>query len=75
MWRFPQDSPSWREGSGRWPYLLATWGTIGFNPFGGTASDNAHMEAFFHSLKADLVHCTRFLTEAELRTELRRYLK
>lgn len=41
---------------------------------GGAPGDNAHMESFFHSLKADLVHGTRFLTEAELRTELRRYL-
>jgi hypothetical protein len=31
------------------------------------------MESFFHSLKADLVHCSRFLTEAELRTQLGRY--
>jgi transposase InsO family protein len=36
--------------------------------------DNAYMEPFFHSLKADLVHGSRFLTEAELRTQLRRYL-
>jgi transposase InsO family protein len=32
------------------------------------------MESFFHSLKADLVHGTRFLPESELRTQLRRYL-
>ena len=41
---------------------------------GGAPGDNAHMESFFHSLKADLVHGTRFLTEAGLRSELRRYL-
>ena len=40
----------------------------------GNPYDNAHMESFFHSLKADLVHGTRFLTEAGLRSELRRYL-
>jgi putative transposase len=32
------------------------------------------MESFFHSLKADLVHGGRFLTEAELRTQLGRCL-
>src|SRR3990172_11199537 len=35
--------------------------------------DNAHMESFFHSLKAEIVHGVRFETEAELRHELRRY--
>jgi putative transposase len=41
---------------------------------GGTPGDNAYRESFFHSLKADLVQGSRFLTEAELRTQLRRYL-
>src|SRR5437667_7539275 len=27
---FPQSSAFWRDGSGLWPYFLATWGTIGF---------------------------------------------
>lgn len=36
--------------------------------------DNAHMESFFHSLKAEVVHGVRFETEVELRHELRRYL-
>jgi len=36
---------------------------------GGTPGDNVHMESFFHSLRADLVHGSRFLTEVELRTE------
>jgi len=35
--------------------------------------ENAHMESFFHSLKAELVHGTPFKTEAELRSQLRRY--
>ncbi len=35
--------------------------------------DNAHVESFFHSLKADAVHGIRFQTDAELREELRRY--
>jgi len=29
--------------------------------------DNAHMESFFHSLKAELVHGVRFETERQLR--------
>jgi transposase InsO family protein len=36
--------------------------------------DNAHVESFFHSLKAELIHRTRFESEAALRRELRRYL-
>ena len=36
--------------------------------------DNAHVESFFHSLKAELIHGTRFESEAALRRELRRYI-
>jgi putative transposase len=36
--------------------------------------DNAHMESFFHSLKADVVHGVRFKNDAELREQLRSYL-
>lgn len=36
--------------------------------------DNAHMESFFHSLKAELVHGTSWDTEAALRSALRRYM-
>jgi transposase InsO family protein len=36
--------------------------------------DNAHVESFFHSLKAELIHGARFASEAALRRELRRYL-
>jgi len=36
--------------------------------------DNAHMESFFHSLKAEVVHGARFATEAALRHALGRYL-
>lgn len=35
--------------------------------------DNAHVESFFHSLKADVVHGVRFDTDAELRAQLRGY--
>jgi transposase InsO family protein len=36
--------------------------------------DNAHMESFFHSLKAELVHGTRWDTAVALRAALRRYI-
>ena len=42
---------------------------------GGTPSENAHMESFFHSLKAELIHGTRFTTEPQLRLALRRYFR
>jgi putative transposase len=41
----------------------------------GTPGDNAHMESFFHSLKADLVHGRRFQHDQELRQHLRRYIR
>ena len=37
--------------------------------------DNAHMESFFHSLKAEVIHGVHFATEAVLRTALRRYIQ
>jgi transposase InsO family protein len=42
---------------------------------GGAPGENAHMESFFHSLKADLVHGRQFQTVDELRQQLRRYLR
>jgi len=36
--------------------------------------DNAHVESFFHSLKAELIHGERFDTEEVLRRELQRYI-
>ncbi|HYU00524.1 MAG TPA: integrase core domain-containing protein [Gemmatimonadales bacterium] len=41
----------------------------------GTPGDNAHMESFFHSLKAEVVHGARFGTERQLRLALRRYFR
>ncbi len=41
---------------------------------GETPGDNAHMESFFHSLKAELIHGARFATDRHLRLALRRYL-
>lgn len=37
--------------------------------------DNAHMESFFHSLKAELVHGTRFATGTSLRQQVARYVR
>jgi transposase InsO family protein len=41
----------------------------------GTPGDNAHMESFFHSLKAEIVHGARFATARQLRLALRRYFR
>ncbi len=37
--------------------------------------DNAHMESFFHSLKAELLHGRRFTTAGGLRRALARYVR
>ena len=37
--------------------------------------DNAHMESFFHSLKAEVVHGTRYATDEALRQDLARYFR
>jgi transposase InsO family protein len=42
---------------------------------GGAPDENAHIESFFHSLKADVIHGRRFQTVGELRHELRRYVR
>ena len=42
---------------------------------GGAPDENAHMESFFHSLKADVIHGRRFETVAELRHHLHRYVR
>jgi transposase InsO family protein len=39
---------------------------------GGAPGENAHMESFFHSLKADVIHGRQFLTLDLLRQQLRR---
>jgi transposase InsO family protein len=41
---------------------------------GGAPGENAHMESFFHSLKADVIHGRSFHTIVELRAQLRRYV-
>lgn len=40
----------------------------------GKCTDNAHMESFFHSLKAERIHGERFNDEAELRRALNQYI-
>ncbi len=37
--------------------------------------DNAHIESFFHSLKAEVIHGVRFETETALRREVARYVR
>ena len=41
---------------------------------GGAPGENPHMESFFHSFRADVVHGARFHTIDELRRQLRWYL-
>ncbi|WP_419810231.1 IS3 family transposase [Bacterioplanoides sp.] len=40
----------------------------------GKCTDNAHMESFFHSLKAELIRKTEFKTTEELKYSLARYI-
>jgi transposase InsO family protein len=40
----------------------------------GVCTDNAHMESFFHSMKAEIVHGTSYLTLKQLRGDLNRYI-
>ena len=42
---------------------------------GGAPDENAHIESFFHSLKAELTHGRSFTTVTELRRALRHYVQ
>ena len=42
---------------------------------GGAPDENAHIESFFHSLKAEVIHGRHFQTVAALRHQLRRYVR
>lgn len=42
---------------------------------GGAPGENAHMESFFHSLKADLIQGERFENVEQLRRRLHRYVR
>jgi len=52
---------------------LAVHGACQSMTRGGAPDENAHMESFFHSLKAELLHGRTFVTARELRTQLARY--
>ena len=51
---------------------LATLGFVQSMNRPREVTDNAHMESFFHSLKADVIHGRSFQTVTELRQQLRR---
>ena len=40
----------------------------------GQINDNAHMESFFHSMKAEYIHGKKFDTDEQLRQTVRRYI-
>ena len=40
----------------------------------GHCTDNAHMESFFHSMKAEIIRGNRYSSEAELRYDLVKYI-
>ena len=42
---------------------------------GGAPDENAHMESFFHSLKAELIHGQSFVAVGDLRRQLHRYVQ
>lgn len=42
---------------------------------GGAPGEHAHMESFFHSLKADVIHGQSFSTVDALRQQLRQYVR
>jgi len=41
----------------------------------GKMNDNAHMESFFHSMKAEALHVRRFDNDEQLRQALRSYIE
>jgi transposase InsO family protein len=54
---------------------LARFGFVQSMNRPGTLNDNARMESFFHSLKAEGVHGTRFTNEGSLRAFLSSYIQ
>ena len=40
----------------------------------GHCTDNAHMESFFHSMKAELIRGIRYVSESQLRYDLAKYI-
>ena len=55
--------------------LLVAHGALQSMTRGGAPDENAHMESFFHSLKAELLHGRTFTTARALRTTLARYAR
>ncbi len=41
----------------------------------GHCTDNAHMESFFHSMKAELIRGRRYVKDAQLRYDLKKYIQ
>src|SRR5262249_9942099 len=71
---FHSDRGSEFVGSGL-SHFLATNGVFQSTTRGGSPDENAHIESFFHSLKADVIHGERFRDVTELRRHLSRYLR
>jgi putative transposase len=42
---------------------------------GGCPGDNAHMESFFHSMKAEVIHGARFADDSQLRSCIQAYVR
>jgi putative transposase len=42
---------------------------------GGCPGDNAHMESFFHTMKAEVIHGARFTDDNQLRSCVRTYVR
>jgi putative transposase len=61
--------------SGPYRALLESWGMRQSMGRKGCCYDNAPMESFFHTLKVELVHRGRFVTQEEARRELFAYLE
>ena len=55
--------------------LLVAHGALQSMTRGGAPDENAHIESFFHSLKAELLHGRTFTTARALRTALTRYAR
>jgi transposase InsO family protein len=53
----------------------APWAFAKVRRAGGPPVTNAHVESFFHSLKAELIHGARFATARALRLALRGYFR
>ena len=54
---------------------LAERGALQSMTRGGAPDENAHMESFFHSLKAELIHGHTFMAVSDLRHHLQRYMR